>query len=254
MCLITVAWKIHPRYDLVVAANRDEFHDRPARAAHWWPDAPGVYGGRDERAGGAWCAADTTGRFAAVTNVREPGARTDLRSRGALVYEALSQPEPLARHARRIWAERNDYGPFNLLLADRDELLFLSNRGERQWLSVAPGLFAISNGHWGEHWPKTDRARSGLQALVHARDVSAQTLFALLAESEPAPGEALPDTGLGPDTEQLLSSLFVRSPAYGTRASTLVLREPGGRIVFFERSFDSDACPIHDQQEHWSSA
>lgn len=253
MCLIAIAWQAHPRYDLIVAANRDEFHLRATRAAHWWPDEPAVYGGRDERAGGAWCAADTLGRFAAVTNVREPGPRRDdLRSRGLLVHGALAQPDALSRHAGCIAAARQRYGPFNLLLADRDQLQFLSNRGERQNVAVPAGVHAVSNGHWGEHWPKTRRAQDRLQALLQADDISPQALFTLLAEGETAPAELLPDTGVGPDTEQLLSSLFIRGRAYGTRASTLVLRDRRGRIDFYERAFDANARMLHDQHEYWS--
>src|SRR5699024_6394985 len=117
-----------------------------------------------------------------------------------------------------------------------------------------PGIHAVSNGHWGEHWPKTDRAGRELHTLLTSGDVSPETLFALLAESEPAPADVLPNTGVGPDTEQLLSSLFVRSQAYGTRASTLYLRDRDGHIDFYERGFDRDARVIHDHHEYWSVA
>lgn len=254
MCLIVFAWQAHPRYDLIVAANRDEFHERPTRAAHWWPDAPTVYGGRDERAGGAWCAADHQGRFAAVTNVRESAQQTERCSRGALVHDALVQQIPFDRQRERIAGKSRNYGPFNLLLADSNTLYFLSNRGDRQELAIPPGIHAISNGCWGEHWPKTDRAESQLKALLEADNVSPAALFELLGESEPAPAEALPDTGVGPNTEQLLSSLFVRSPYYGTRASTLVLRDYNGRIDFHERGFDHNAEMTSVQHEHWSIA
>lgn len=255
MCLIAIAWQAHPRYDLIVAANRDEFHARATRAAHWWPDAPSVYGGRDQRAGGAWCAADTAGRFAAVTNVREPGPRRDdLRSRGLLVHGALAQSGLLLDHADGIAAERQAYGPFNLLLAGREQLQFLSNRGNRQRVTVPAGVHAVSNGHWGEHWSKTQRAQRELQALLQADALSPQALFALLSEGDPAPAETLPDTGVGPDTEQLLSSLFIHGRTYGTRASTLILRDRRGRIDFHERAFDADARVIHDQHEYWSFA
>lgn len=254
MCLIAFAWQTHPRYDLIVAANRDEFHDRPTRAAHWWPDAPAVYGGRDERAGGAWCAADRSGRFTAVTNVREPGVRSsDVRSRGALVYDALAQPGSVGDYARDIADERTTYGPFNLLLADNDELLFLSNRGAQQQVRLAPGVYAISNGHWDENWPKTVRARAELDALIAADGTTPEALFALLGEADHAPEQTLPDTGVDPDTEQLLSSLFVRSQAYGTRASTVILRDRDGSVAFHERAFDHDAHTLHDIDEHWST-
>jgi len=252
MCLIAIAWQAHPRYDLIVAANRDEFYDRPTQVAHWWPDAPHVYGGRDQRAGGAWCGADTAGRWAAVTNVRERGAGKEYRSRGDLVREALAQTATLTGYANDVAAARYTYRPFNLLLADQNRLHFLSNRGTCQDVLMAPGVHAISNGHWGEHWPKTERAQLELQALVARREVSAPALFALLAASDTAATPSLPATGVGPETEQLLSALFVHGRAYGTRASTLLLRDRSGRVDFYERGFDRNARVTHDQHECWS--
>lgn len=252
MCLVAIAWQIHHRYDLIIAANRDEFYQRPTRAAHWWPDAPTVYGGRDERAGGAWCAADTAARLAAVTNVRDTGTPSGQRTRGDLVYAALTQAATFADFAARTASERPMYGPFNLLLADHDNMQFISNRGARRDVTLAPGVHAVSNGHWGEHWPKTDHAQHELHKLVETDNVSAQDLFALLAESDRAATDSLPATGVGPNTEQLLSSLFVHSPAYGTRASSVILRDRNGRIDFHERAFDRNARIIHDQHAHWS--
>lgn len=256
MCLIAFAWQAHPRYDLIVAANRDEFHARATRAAHWWLDAPAVYGGRDRRAGGAWCAADTGGHWAAVTNVREPGPRrTDVHSRGWLVHGALSQRDTWPGQVGHMAAERQHYGPFNLLLADHEQLRFVSNRGARQDMTVAAGVHAVSNGHWGEHWPKTRRARHALQALLQADDISADTLFALLAMGGQGTEVAPSGTRVGPDTEQLLSSIFIVGEAYGTRASTILLRDSRRRrIDFHERTFDAGARMIHDQHEHWSYA
>lgn len=254
MCLIAFAWQTHPRYDLIVAANRDEFYQRPTQAAHWWRDAASVYGGRDERAGGAWCAADRGGRFAAVTNVREPGMRTGLRSRGALVQDGLVGAGTLTNYRQDIARRRNEYGPFNLLLGDCDRLLFLSNRGAQQSVNLTPGVYAISNGHWDEDWPKTSRARQELSTLISDDNITPDTLFALLGESDVAPTERLPDTGVGPDTEQLLSALFVHSASYGTRASTLILRDRAGHMAFYERAFDESARLQHDIDEHWSIA
>ncbi|HLQ86822.1 MAG TPA: NRDE family protein, partial [Salinisphaeraceae bacterium] len=134
MCLITFAWQMHAHYDLIMAANRDEFFARPSSAAHWWTDASGIYGGRDERAGGAWCAADTSGRIAAVTNVHTAEHDPHWRSRGWLVQAALGQNDSLTRHAAALGEQKQAYGPFNLLLAEQDELLFLSNRGQQQQL------------------------------------------------------------------------------------------------------------------------
>ncbi len=252
MCLIAFVWRAHPRYELILAANRDEFHERPTRAAHWWPDATGVFGGRAERAGGAWCAPDTAGRFAAVTNVREPRTPTGRRSRGELVYDPLARPGGAARYVETTADRRDDYGPFNLLLGDDDDLFYLSNRGATQQVTVAPGVHAVSNGHWGEHWPKTDRAGAALQQMVIDDAIKPEALFSLLADSDPAPFDALPNTGVGPDTEHFLSALFIRSPNYGTRASTVILKDKNGRIDFCERGFDSHARITHRCHEHWT--
>lgn len=250
MCLIAFAWQAHPRYDLIVAANRDEFYQRPTERAHWWPSTRPIFAGRDERAGGAWCAADRLGRFAAVTNVREPRPHETLRSRGDLVRDALANTHNLDAYGDEIQANGGDYGPFNLLLADHDQLQFLSNRGRRRRVALSPGVYAISNGHWDEDWPKTIKARDELQRLIAADDVTAPALFALLGERDTA--TASPVAEIGPDTEQLLSALFVHSSIYGTRASTLLLRERSGNMDFHERAFDRDTQVLHDQHEHWS--
>ena len=253
MCLIAFAWQRHPRWPLLVAANRDEFHARPTRSATWWRHPRGLFAGLDERAGGSWCGVDRRGRFAAVTNVRgSTPAAADARSRGLIVRGYFEQTAGAAVWARHIHAEGAAFGPFNLLVGDRDALWFVSNRGPVRHRPLRPGIHAISNGHWGDHWPKTERAQARLGECVAADDVEPPTLFELLADTDGAPDAALPDTGIGTERERFLSPLFIAGAAYGTRASTVIRRCADDRIEFHERSFDATGTVTDRVDEHWA--
>lgn len=251
MCLIAFAWQAHPTFELVVAANRDEFHARETESAHWWQTPAGAFGGRDLQAGGAWCAADRSGRFAAVTNVRESARDEPARSRGLLVRDYFAQKNDATDWAARMCDEGSAFGPFNLLVGDHDSLWFVSNRGPVRHLRLRPGVHAISNGHWGEHWPKTERAQTRLRHLLDSGSVHDDALFDLLADTDAAPRSALPDTGIGAERERFLSSLFIRSAHYGTRASTVIRRDRSGHTHFHERGFDANARISHGVAEDW---
>ena len=255
MCLITFAWRAHPRYDLIVAANRDEFFDRPAEAAHAWPDAPQIFAGRDQRAGGAWCGVDTRGRFAAVTNYRDMHAPDpEQRSRGELVSGFLRAPAAARDYCIDVQGRQSAYGGFNLLVADAEDFYYLGNRDRRGVHGVPPGLHALSNGVLGDSWPKTERARHGLAQAIGDDEVDTQALFDLLADDRPAADDALPDTGVGARMERLLSPIFVRSPHYGTRASSVILRGVDGSLRFIERSFDASATCTSQVDQSWPSS
>lgn len=233
MCLIALAWQVHPDYPLVVAANRDEFHARATEPARFWPEAPTLLAGRDLAAGGTWMGVTRQGRFAALTNFREPGAAKGQLSRGLLVSEYLqSELAPLA-FAEAVMARAERYSGFNLLLADGRELVVVSNRGTAP-RRLSPGVYALSNHLLDTPWPKVERARRDLQAAMAAPALD--PLLHLLADDAAAPDEELPDTGVGPAMERLLSPPFIRSPAYGTRASTVLLAGRD-RIRFVEQSF-----------------
>ena len=251
MCLIAFAWRAHPQLDLIVAANRDEFHARPTEAAHWWQQPAEAFGGRDLQAGGAWCAADRQGRFAAVTNVREASKPAAARSRGLLVRDYFAAQTDAGDWAARMRAEGDAFGPFNLLVGDRTSLWFVSNRGAVRHLELRPGVHAISNGCWGDHWPKTEAAQSRLRGRIEHDDLEASALFELLADTDVAPIDALPDTGVGAERERFLSPLFIRSDYYGTRASTVIKRRADGSVAFHERGFDANARPTHAIDESW---
>ena len=234
MCLIVVGWRVRPGYPLIVAANRDEFHARPTAAAARWADAPYVVAGRDLDAGGTWLGVTDDGRFAAVTNVREPGKPPGNLSRGCLTRDFLSGKAPPRTFATDLPGEA--YSGFNLLVADESSLWYRSNR-DGAARELAPGVYGVSNHLLDTPWPKlTSAKRRFSEAIQGLPDESA--LLSLLADDEIVPDEALPATGVSLTWERLLSAVFVRSPDYGTRASTLVVRRSDGSGILHERSFD----------------
>ncbi|HJR72697.1 MAG TPA: NRDE family protein [Luteimonas sp.] len=251
MCLIALAWRSHPRYELALIANRDELHARPTAPAGFDPEAPDVYGGRDLQAGGGWLMASARGRLAAVTNVRA-GFAADAapRSRGALVRDFARGETSDAEYREALRPIAMEYGRFNLLVWDGAALGFASNHPAFDSRPVAPGLHAMSNGAFDAPWPKSGRATRALEIWLAspAADASpdASTLAPLLdalADTTPAPDDTLPDTGIGLEWERALSPPFVRSERYGTRCSSVVL-VGADRIVFAERRFGPNAQPL----------
>lgn len=238
MCLIVVAHRMHPDYPLVVAANRDEYFHRPTAVAAFWSDAPQVLAGRDLRGGGTWLGVTRQGRWAALTNVREPVEGAAARSRGLLVSGFLrSQDDPqhyLARLAR--WGYR--FTGFNLLAGDSRALASYSNRdvGVR---GLPPGCYGLSNHLLDTPWPKVEQAKGRMHALLARRDFVPDQLWEVLADRQLPDVATLPETGIDRDLEQALGAIFVQLPDYGTRCSTLLSISREGHVRFSERRFDS---------------
>lgn len=244
MCLILLAFRHHPEYPLVVAANRDEFHARPAAPAAFWPDAPQVAGGRDLEAGGTWLGITREGRFAAVTNVREPRATPPPRpaSRGELVSRYLTGSEHAAGFLARLPATAAGYRGFNLLAGDLRNLHYFSNRGGAP-APLGPGIHGLSNHLLNTPWPKVTGGCAALAvALERTGGVSPllESLLALLADETVAPDPHLPDTGVGADRERLLAPRFIRGSDYGTRSSTALVVTGSGEVWLRERRFGPD--------------
>ncbi len=244
MCLIVVGWQVHPDYPLIVAANRDEFHARPTALAAPWKDAPQVIAGRDLEAGGTWLGITKTGHFAAVTNVREPGAPAGRCSRGKLTQSFLLDAQSAELAIKSI--DDADYSGFNLIYADIDALWYRTNRhgGTEQ---LPPGIYGLSNHRLDTPWPKLLSAREAFaNALSTLPDEPAleDRLFELLADRQAVDDEFLPKTGVPIEWERRLSSIFIASADYGTRASTVVLRRRDGSIKLHERSFGPQGNPI----------
>jgi uncharacterized protein with NRDE domain len=236
VCLLLFAWHPDADHRLVLAGNRDEFHDRPAAPADWWDS--GILGGKDLRAGGTWLAAHGSGRFAVVTNFREPLEEgRGPRSRGELVTGFLESAATPWEYARGAAARGRDYAGFNLLLGDPETLVYLSNRG-RGPEALAPGVYGLSNHLLDTPWPKLERTRARFKALLE-EGAGTGALLAMLADREPAVDGDLPDTGIGPEWERLLSSPFIVSSHYGTRCSTVIKLRAGRGMEFTERRFDA---------------
>lgn len=246
MCLILLAVAHHPAYPLVVAANRDERHDRPSAVAAYWDDAPQVLAGRDLEAGGTWLGIDRSGRFAAVTNFRQPGAaRSGRESRGRLVADYLrGDTRPLA-YLRRVRAERDRYDGFSLLLGDVSTLYYYCNREDAAPRRLAPGIYGLGNGRLDEDWPKVTYGKRALAALLEsAPPLATEDLLAILADGRQSPGIDLPDTGGRRPAELHLAPLFITGAEYGTRCSTALVIGRSGRVEFLERSFDGQARAV----------
>jgi uncharacterized protein with NRDE domain len=230
MCLIAFAWRKHPRYQLVLAANRDEFHARPSLPAAAWEDLPGVYGGRDLKQGGSWLLASADGRMAAVTNVRnarEP-ANPAWRSRGQLVADFARGQQMPSGWLAELSLHAAEYGPFNLLVGAGGELHFASNRPRYRHRPLKPGIYGLSNGDFDAPWPKSVRLREALAQWIELEASMddwppVQKLFTALAETREAPEAQLPDTGIGVTLERKLSAAFISGAEYGTRASSVLL-------------------------------
>ncbi|MDZ3994301.1 NRDE family protein [Pseudomonas sp. Teo4] len=234
MCLIVFAWRPGHALPLIVAANRDEFYARPTQALGAWEDAPGVHAGRDLEAGGTWLGVGPGGRFAALTNIRDPGQPLGPRSRGELVAAFLQGELGVEGYLDQVASRSGQYSGFNLLVGDRHQLGYLHAREAAPRL-LAPGVYGLSNAGLDTPWPKLVKARSGLEALLESADP--QRMLALLADAEPAGDGELPETGVGLATEKLLSSVFIASQNYGTRASTVLIVDDQGKRRMIERSF-----------------
>ena len=254
MCLLVLAWRAHPRYRLVVAANRDEFHARPAAALAPWPDIAGVVGGRDLQAGGAWFAVGPADRLGIVTNFREFGRqRRSAPSRGGLIPSYLAGNRPPADFLQSLEADAPGYSGFNLLLADRDSLWYASNRADQFARELPPGIYGLSNEFLDTPWPKVVRVRARFEALLQSEsadpDRMAADLFAMLADRETAPPESVPPGDLTPEWARKLSAPFVLDAGYGTRCSTVLTVSDQGTSRIIERRFDSEGAQT-GQSEH----
>jgi uncharacterized protein with NRDE domain len=241
MCLLVLAWQAHPRYRLVVAANRDEFHDRPAAPLAKWPVPDDILAGRDLRANGTWLGLDRRRHFGVVTNFRElQRPRPDAPSRGALIPDYLGTAGA-ETFLRRLQPQASRYSGFNLLLSDGESLWYASNRAERFARPLPPGVYGLSNEFLDAPWPKLRRVRRRFDAwLSDPSQAGSSGLFALLDDRATAGAdEELPRTGIPLEWERVLSAPFVLHPDYGTRASTVLLLEPSGAGSLAERRFDA---------------
>jgi uncharacterized protein with NRDE domain len=245
MCLILFAHRVHPRFPLVLAANRDEAYARPAARPAFWEDRPEIYGGRDLDRGGSWLGMTRSGKIAAVTNYRNAHAPRDApRSRGELVTEYLAGNVDVETYLRTVQRRGNEYNGFILIAGGLDALYWLSNRGPGA-ARIAPGVHGLSNHLLNTPWPKIERSKRALEALLDTdEDTLTAGLFRILADRSQAADHELPDTGVGLERERELSANFISGERYGTRASTVVLVTHEGEVTFIERAFGPHGQPL----------
>jgi uncharacterized protein with NRDE domain len=240
MCLILFAWQTHPRYPLVVAANRDEFHERATAAADYWKESPNLLAGRDLQAGGTWLGITRQGRFAAITNYREPQNNEPLpkKSRGHLIRDYLLDAQTPNAFAGLLQEQGDEFSGFNALLGSPETLVYVSNRRETV-LEIEAGSHGLSNHLLDTDWPKVHLGRIRLNALLEEDKVEPEALFELLADRNIVPGSEPPGFELKLAPELITRMTFIVSPEYGTRSSTVLLMDHDGLVTFAERQFDA---------------
>lgn len=238
MCLINLHLKGHPIYKFILAANRDEAYDRPTKEAHFWQDNPNLLAGRDLRLMGTWMGITKNGRFAALTNYRDPlRIQDDKRSRGEIIQNYLISSIDPEMYIKLIHQDREEYNGFNLLVGNIDELFYYSNISTDSH-KLDPGTHSVSNHLLNTPWPKVKTAKQQLADYVRTKEnIQAEELFKILANNEEAPVDQLPNTGVGKELEAKLSSIFIRTPHYGTRSSTVLLVDHHNHVTFMERTF-----------------
>lgn len=239
MCVIFFAYKIHPKFPLILLANRDEFYDRPTEKAKNWEDFPNIFAGRDLVGGGTWLGINNSGKFAAVTNYRQPNAPKGIQSRGHLTADFLKTDESAENYLQRIEAQKDDFSGFNLIVGEisarKNELFYYSNRGGKIQ-KLPSGIYGLSNHLLDTPWRKVEKGKEFLRENLFenfSKDVS----FQLLNDKTLADDEDLPDTGIGFEREKLLSAIFIETPIYGTRCSTVLTVNNDFKFDFEEKVF-----------------
>lgn len=238
MCLISIAIDVHPVYPLIIAANRDEFYTRPTGPLDFWDQNPEILAGKDLQSGGTWLGVTRKGKIAAVTNFRDPGSMTPWgQSRGHLVKDYLegnTQPDKYLAHIEK---NKNSYSGFNLVLGDTGQLWWYSNKNGGI-IKLTAGIHAVSNHLLNTPWPKVKAIKRKMQKLIsNSRVIGPYEVLEMLFDRTPAPDDQLPDTGVNLQWERMLSPVFVESPDYGTRSSSVILVDKSGKLLFCERTF-----------------
>ncbi len=238
MCLIIFAYDWHPRYKLVLTANRDEFCQRPTQAASFWPERPELLAGKDLEHGGTWMGITKRGYWAALTNYRDPSQHLHTApSRGLLVQDyLLAEPEP-QEYLLGLLGTAKNYNGYNLLAGNVDSLYYFSNQ-ESQVRKIPPGIHGLSNSLLDVSWPKVNRGKINLKACLQSDQIEVDDLFALMADKHQPKDHELPQTGVSLEWERMLSPMFIQGDKYGTRSTTVLLVDRHQKVQFWEKSFN----------------
>lgn len=237
MCLIFIGLKNHPKYKLIVAANRDEFYDRRTAPATFWEDHPQILAGRDLEASGTWLGMTKSGRLCMVTNFRDPkNLHAKAPSRGKLVTDFLTDTHSGEKYFQKVEPHAKKYNGFSLIAGTVDTLYYFSNYRDGIVL-LNSGLFGLSNHLLETPWPKVEKGKREIQELLRTPVVRHEDLFHVLSDEAISDDHRLPDTGVGLERERALSAAFIRSPGYGTRSSTVIMVDYNNHVSFHERTF-----------------
>lgn len=244
MCLAVIATNVLSDWPLIVVANRDEYHDRPAAPLQPWKGCPLLLAGQDLQAGGTWLGVTTNGRFSLLTNHRDPFKRkTTAPSRGQLVENFLKSTTSPAEYLDRIEPTADQYNGFNLVVADAEHLCYAGNQADPFIQKLAPGVYGLSNALLNTPWPKTQRTAQAIAALLTGQGtkeaLDPKKLVAVMQDRTPVPDPTLPNTGVGLARERLLATPFIVSPTYGTRCTTVLMRHRNGSQWVQEETYDA---------------
>jgi uncharacterized protein with NRDE domain len=253
MCILFVAINQHKDYPLIIAANRDEFFDRPTSASSFWHKQPDLLAGKDDKAGGTWMGITRRGRLAALTNIRDPQKiNADVATRGELVSHFLQGKQSAKDYLQELQHQRAKYNGYNLLFGTWRELSVYNNH-LNQTQKLSSGVYGLSNASLNSPWPKINKGTLKLEEYCHdGHPIEANKLFSLLRDSTQAADAHLPQTGIPLDWERRLSSIFILGNEYGTRSSTVLLIDKNQHVTWQERSFDNNTTCIAERNYNFN--
>ncbi|MCP3900997.1 MAG: NRDE family protein [Desulfobacteraceae bacterium] len=239
MCLILFGYKVSEKYPLVLVANRDEFYQRPTAPMHFWEDRPSILAGKDLEQGGTWFGVSKNGRFAALTNYRDPSSiKQHAPSRGEIIVDYLQSNKPEKEYFKSFRQKAKTYNGFNLIFGNMENLYWFSNL-KNSFEKIKPGIHGISNHFLDTPWPKVASGKKALEKIINEK-ISSQDLFPILTDQSMPDESLLPDTGVGIELEKMLSPLFIQSDIYGTRSSTVMIADRQGNLDVSERTYSPE--------------
>ena len=248
MCLVNFHFRDHPVYKLIVVANRDEFYERPTAAAGFWKDCPNILGGRDLVHMGTWLGVTRDGRFAALTNYRDPNEARGSYSRGDIVRDFLSSGDAPVDFIETLSNNKGNFGGYNVIVGDGNQL-FHYNNVLNEMNEITPGTHSLSNHTLNTPWPKVAKGKKYLGEYVqsHPGEAAIDSLFDIISDQTMVDDMELPETGVSLEMERLLSPLFIKIPNYGTRSSTVLLIDKENHVTFVERTFQNGEFQVENR-------
>lgn len=251
MCLIIFAHQPNTESPLLLAANRDEFYARPTSPSRFWPDHPHILAGQDDEAGGTWMGITRQGRFAAITNYRDPAASPrGKRSRGLLVSDYLNSEASPESFLQELQENIDNYADFNLLVGDNsNDLWYFTSTasGQQHIRKLPPGIYGLSNAQLDTPWPKVTLGKSRMKQLIDDAKISHDNLLETVSDPEPAKREALQKLDMTSGMDQLLSAQFICAGTYGTLSGTTLIKEYDGKVHWREQLYNEQGATYSER-------